>query len=158
MKLIKNQCALLLCILVLSIFMSSCKGKRHIRINEESAYYVHTIGKNILLTTSSYPYFKSDSISKYKFYSEGGDKIFIGDIDNQIFFCSLISEEKPAIIKKGIYTSKGVHRDKVLIFIYEDTLDNSITKNRIFVGTPLLESYKHKNKDLILNYLYDFPM
>lgn len=135
---------------IFTILLVSCQLNEHkSEIHSEHStdtipqmIYRYRISENIIIESIiAIPHFDADSIDAYSYYDDGGKYTYIKDKDGRLFFCTMIAEQRPAILKEDIYIDYD--SAKYRYFVFDDEISND-NRNRIFVGVLLSQTEQAK--------------
>jgi hypothetical protein len=137
------------------LLVSSQFNERKTEINSEQSTdsipqitYKYRISENIVIeSATAIPYFNVDSIDAYSYYGDGGKYTYIRDNDGRLFFCTIVAEQRPAILKEDIYLDYD--SAKYRYFVFDDTEISNENKNRIFVGVILSQTEQTKVQEFL---------
>mgnify|MGYP007033164617 CR=1 FL=1 len=138
------------------ILLVSCQlNERKTEINSEHSTdsiplitYRYRISENIVIESlTAIPHFNIDSIDAYSYYGDGGKYTYIKDTDGRLFFCSIIAEQRPAILKEDIYLDYD--SAKYRYFVFDDTEISNENRNRIFVGVIISQTEQTKVQEFL---------
>lgn len=142
--------------LISTILLVSCQlNERKTDINSEHSTdsipqitYKYRISENIVIESlTAIPHFDVDSINAYSYYGDGGKYTYIKDTDGRLLFCSIIAEQRPAILKEDIYLDYD--SAKYRYFVFDDTEISNENRNRIFVGVILSQTEQTKVQEFL---------
>lgn len=118
--------------------------------------YKYRISENIVIeSVIAIPHFDVDSIDAYSYYGNGGKYTFIKDADGRLFFCSIVAEQRPAILKEEIYLDYD--SAKYRYFVFDDTEISNENRNRMFIGTALSSTEQTKVQEYLNSFKGEIP-
>lgn len=145
-----------LLLFITTILLISCQlNERKTDINSDTSTdsipqitYKYRISENIVIeSTIAIPHFDVDSIDAYSYYGNGGKYTYIKDTAGRLFFCTMLVEQRPAVLKEDIYLDYD--SAKYRYFVFDDTEISNENRNRIFVGVILSQTEQTKVQDFL---------
>lgn len=116
----------------------------------------YRISENVTIDSKiAIPHFDIDSIDTYSYYGAGGKYTYIKDKDGRLFFCTMIAEQRPAILKEEIYLDYD--SAKYRYFVFDDTGISNENRNRVFIGTVLTSTEQVKVQEYLNTFKGEIP-